>query len=139
MIMFTLSLPAQTEQGHISLKIEDAPSDTFPDLEEKEPDITEWDAEADEPTPLNLDFVKKLVGYPGEAKEAGIKGTVVARILVDKEGNYRKHKMLKSIHPILKNTVEQHLHKLRFRPAMKDGKPIMYWVNIPFKFKLFGL
>ena len=124
---------AEPKQESISLKIEDAPSDTFPLIEEKEPDFNEYDPDVEEPEPLNLGDVWKLVRYPNQVC---IEGTVVVRILVDKEGYYRKHKMLKDIHPILKQAVEPHLHKLRFRPTMKDGKPIMYWVNIPFRFKL---
>ena len=35
------------------------------------------------PIPLNLDSIKKLIGYPEEAKNANIEGKVVVRVLID--------------------------------------------------------
>jgi protein TonB len=98
------------------------------------PAITDFMIEEIEPYPLNMHEIKKLIGYPQIARDAGIMGTVVVRVLVDKNGAYQRHKVIKSVHPILDQAVEAQLHKLRFEPALQGGKPIPYWVNIPFKF-----
>ncbi len=103
---------------------------------EEEPDINAFIFDAEEPKPLNLDDIKKLVGYPDIAKDAGIQGSVVVRVLVDKNGRYKKHKIIKKVHPILADAVEKNVNKLKFTPAVQGGKPIPFWVNIPFKFKL---
>ena len=83
-----------------------------------------------------MDAVRKIIGYPDIARDANIQGQVVVRVLVDEKGNYRKHKMIKKVHPILADAVEQNLSKLKFSPAIQGNKPIKFWVNIPFRFKL---
>lgn len=89
-----------------------------------------------EPKVINMDVVRKKVGYPTLAQQAGIQGKVVVRVLVDENGNYRRHKVVMRNHPILCKEVEKHIHELSFLPARRDGKPIQFWVNIPFNFRL---
>jgi len=83
-----------------------------------------------------MDEVKNIIGYPDIARDAHIQGQVVVRVLVDEKGNYRKHKMIKRVHPILAEAVENHIHKLKFSPAIQGNRPIKFWVNIPFRFML---
>lgn len=90
----------------------------------------------EQPKQLNLDEVRKKIGYPEKAQKAKIEGLIIARVLVDKEGKYKKHKVVRSAHLILQEAVEKYLPELRFEPAMQGGKPIAFWVNIPFRFKL---
>ncbi|MEM6261832.1 MAG: TonB family protein [Bacteroidota bacterium] len=101
-----------------------------------EPNINDFIFDAEEPKPVNMDDIRKLIGYPDIAKDAGIEGSVVVRVLVDKYGNYKKHKVIKKVHPVLAKACEKHVSKLKFTPAIQGGKPIPFWVNIPFKFKL---
>ncbi|MEM6345038.1 MAG: energy transducer TonB [Bacteroidota bacterium] len=89
-----------------------------------------------EPQVLNMGDVAAKIEYPQLARDAGIEGIVIVRVLVDEEGNYEKHKFIEKIHPILSDQVEAHVHELKFSPALQDGKPIKFWVNIPFGFKL---
>lgn len=88
------------------------------------------------PQPVNLDEVVELIGYPELAKESSIEGQVIVRILLDEKGNYMKHSVIKNPHPLLTKAVEKQVHKLKFTPAIQAGKPVKYWVTIPFKFKL---
>ncbi|TAE46049.1 MAG: energy transducer TonB [Bacteroidetes bacterium] len=88
----------------------------------------------EEPRAVNLSEVWKLIRYPQMAIDANIQGTVVVRILVDKKGNYQKHKLIASVHPLLSTEVERHIHQLKFTPAIQGGKPIAFWVNVPFRF-----
>lgn len=103
---------------------------------EKEPDINAFVFAEEEPQPVNLADIQKAIGYPQIARDAGIEGNVVVRILVDEKGNYQRHKILNSVHPILEKAVEDKIAQLRFTPAIQGGKPIKFWVNVPFAFKL---
>ncbi|MEM7369100.1 MAG: energy transducer TonB [Bacteroidota bacterium] len=105
-------------------------------VEPREPGIMDWVDADEQPVPVNMEDLIKLVGYPQMAKDAGIEGTVVVRILVDKTGTYAKHKVINSVHPILDRVVAKHIHRLKFTPAIQGKKPIKFWVNIPFKFQL---
>lgn len=93
--------------------------------------------EVDEkPIPANLREIQMDMGYPKEAKEKNIEGTVIAKVLVDKSGKYERHEIVQEGNPILAAAVEKHLAKLEFSPAKKDGKALKFWVTIPFKFKM---
>ncbi|MEM6632576.1 MAG: energy transducer TonB [Bacteroidota bacterium] len=103
---------------------------------EKEPDVNAFIVVEEEPKPVNMNEVKQAIGYPQVARDAGIEGNVVVRVLVDKNGGYKRHVILNGVHPVLEKAVAAQLPKLRFTPAIQGGKPIQFWVNIPFAFKL---
>ena len=103
---------------------------------EKEPDVNAFIVVEEEPKPVNMGEVKQAIGYPQVARDAGIEGNVVVRVLVGKNGSYRRHVILNGVHPVLEKAVAAQLPKLRFTPAIQGGKPIQFWVNIPFAFKL---
>ncbi|RMG64764.1 MAG: TonB family protein [Bacteroidetes bacterium] len=101
-----------------------------------EPDINEFVFVDQEPAPKNLAEVRAEMTYPQSAVDQGIEGTVIARILVDTEGKYVRHKIVNSPSPILSGSVTTALPKLSFTPATRGDTAIMYWVNIPFPFRL---
>lgn len=88
------------------------------------------------PQPLNMREIQTEVGYPEQARAEGIEGMVVARILVDEEGNYERHEWVKGEPAILAQAVDEQIAQLSFKPAAKNGKPVKFWVNLPFNFKL---
>ena len=90
--------------------------------------------EEEEPKVLNFREVVHKIGYPQIAKDAGIDGMVVLRVLVDKNGTYKKHRVLSTPHPILSNAIEAQIDQLRFTPAYQGDKAIPFWVNVPFRF-----
>jgi len=93
--------------------------------------------DADEPpVPVNLMEIREEIGYPQNAAKAGIEGLVVARILVDEDGAYVKHELVKTVDPRLDQAVVNQLPKLTFEPATQKGQPVKFWVNVPFRFKL---
>ncbi|MEL6133538.1 MAG: M56 family metallopeptidase [Bacteroidota bacterium] len=89
-----------------------------------------------QPEPLNYREIQQAIGYPQSARDKNIQGTVVFRILIDEEGQYVKHQIVKSISPIFDEAIEAQITRMRFKPAMKDGQPVQFWVSIPFAFKL---
>ncbi len=101
----------------------------------KKPSHTEFFA-GEEPRPINMDDFKKRVGYPPMAREADIQGKVIVRVLVDTEGRYMEHVVLKDPHPILTKAVEKRLDDLRFTPGIQGNQPVMVWVTIPVDFQL---
>jgi TonB family protein len=101
-----------------------------------EPDIDTFVFVEQEPKPLNMKEVQDQIGYPQAAVDSGLQGQVILRILVDESGRYLKHKVVKDVHPLLSEAVEEHVSKLVFSPAMREGKPTMFWVNIPFNFRM---
>lgn len=101
-----------------------------------DPDPTAFVAVEKEPQPVNIDDIKKRIGYPPLAKEAGIQGKVIVRVLVSKNGKYERHIILRSPHKLLTEAVEKELPNLEFTPGIQAGKPIKVWVTIPFDFQL---
>ena len=90
----------------------------------------------EEPRPINMDKFRKDCGYPAQAIEAEIEGKVIVRVLVDEEGKYLEHVVLKDPHPVLTKRVESKLNVLRFTPGIQGNKPVMVWVTIPVDFQL---
>lgn len=102
----------------------------------EEPGINDFVFVDKEPTPTNLGEIRDAIGYPEDAIDENIQGTVVIRILVDENGKYVKHKVVKDIHPSLTKAVEAQISQMTFEPAQKEGSAVKYWVNLPFPFKL---
>lgn len=98
------------------------------------PSIDQFIHVQQEPIPTNIDLIRRKIGYPQIAKDAGIEGSVIIRVLVDERGNYQAHKVISQSHPFLGKNCERHIADLTFSPAIKNHRPIKYWVNIPFGF-----
>lgn len=88
----------------------------------------------EEPKLANFAEVWACIPYPPLARDAGIQGTVVFRVLFDAEGEYVRHKLIKTVHPILTQAFEPYVPCLKMVPAIgADGKPTGSWVNVPFR------
>lgn len=103
-------------------------------LEEPSPDA--FIRVSEEPKPLNLQKIVNKMGYPEEARKQKIEGQVIVRVMLDKEGNYQKHVIVRRAHPLLVQAVEEHISMIKFSPAIQDNKPVQFWMNIPFNFRL---
>lgn len=88
------------------------------------------------PSVLNLDSVKQIIGHPQTIDGKDLEGSVHIRILVDENGKRADYKHVYSTHPALRAAVEKHIQKLTFSPAILDGKPIEFWINVSFHFEL---
>lgn len=105
---------------------------------QEDPDINAFIFVDKEPIPLNINDIRSMIEYPEEAADAEVEGTVVARILVEKTGQYLQHKIIKEVHPALAQAVSEKLPALRFEPAMKGDTAMTYWVNVSFPFRLYS-
>ena len=101
-----------------------------------DPDVNAFIVVEQEPQALNMRDIKMAIGYPQTARDTGIEGNVVVRILVNEDGEYVRHVVLNGVHPVLEEAVSAQLPDLAFSPAIQEGEPVKFWVNIPFAFKL---
>lgn len=124
-------------QGHYTTyKPDTATQAADATAEDLVPDPTDFVAVEKEPQPLNYEEVRKRIGYPLLAKEAGIQGKVIVRVLVNKNGKYEKHIVLRSPHKMLTEAVERELPNLEFSPGIQAGRPVRVWVTTVFDFQL---
>lgn len=92
-----------------------------------------------EPVPVNLQDVTKRIPFPANAKAAGVQGGIYFRLLIDTTGKIRRHMVLKSPDTSFVKAVEKELYKLKFTPAMLNGKKTLAWITMPFRFTLLGV
>lgn len=75
--------------------------------------------------------------YPPQLIRRGLEGTVLVRILVDREGKPAKIELGKSSGaPELDRAALSQVHRWRFQPMLKDGAAIEVWTTVPVKFTL---
>jgi TonB family protein len=86
-----------------------------------------------EPQPLQ--DIYSLVEYPEEAKKAGVEGRVVVYALIDTSGKVIEVVTDSSGYTILEESARKAMLKVRFTPALKDGKAVQYWYTMPILFK----
>ena len=100
------------------------------------PDEDSFIAVEKEPTFDMAELQKNLV-YPVELHKAGIQGRVDVRTLVDKNGNVACARITdKSARPELGKAAIDAIKKLKFTPAMQNGKPVAIWIDIPIIFEI---
>lgn len=93
--------------------------------------------EVDEPPkPLNMAEIQQAIVFPEEAKATGEDGSVMLRVLLGTDGTYQRHVVVSSTNEAMTQVIEAQIKEIQFDPAIKDGEPIQFWVNIPFNFML---
>ena len=87
----------------------------------------------DPPQPLSRINPK----YPDIAQEAGIEGTVVIQVFIDKKGRVQDMQVLKGIpNTGLDEAAMEAIRKTRFTPAKQRDRPVGVWISIPVNFRL---
>jgi len=87
--------------------------------------------EAIPPQPLENNPIPK---YPSEARNKGLMGMVILKIIIDTQGNVGKVEVMKGEEPFIGAATEA-VKKWKFKPAYYNNKPITIYhiVKIPFK------
>jgi len=67
--------------------------------------------------------------YTEEARKAKIQGLVLARVLVGSDGTVKQVKITRGLSYGLDEQAIQAALQMRWRPAMKSGQPVAYWMN----------
>ena len=73
--------------------------------------------------------------YPEDARREGIDGTVLVQALVLRDGAVAETRVMKSI-PALDAAAVDCVRQWRFKPALKDGRPVAVWLAVPIRFSL---
>ena len=133
------SVPVESEDEDIAddLTIEETGLDNF----------EAWDAPPPPPEGPRVKFIpyddppqplsKIRPVYPEIAQEAGIEGTVVVQVFVDKKGRVKDTVILKGIpNTGLDEAAISAIRKTRFRPAKQRERPVGVWISIPVNFRL---
>jgi TonB family protein len=86
---------------------------------------------------MNSYLIKNLK-MPEDARDNCIMGKVLVKFLVDTAGNIDSvHVAYGGVHPLLDNEAMRVIKQIpRIKPAMKDGKPIKFYLSLPVAFSL---
>jgi protein TonB len=100
---------------------------------------------ADEVVPGVKDYVyydeapavvtQAMPAYPDLAREAGVDGTVMLRVLVGKDGRVKDVHVDRSV-ALLDEAAVAAARQWVFTPALSNGHPVMVWVAVPVRFSL---
>ncbi|MGA9770597.1 MAG: energy transducer TonB [Blastocatellia bacterium] len=74
--------------------------------------------------------------YTREARRNGVQGLVRLRLLVGSDGKIKKVKVLQTLPDGLEQEAIKAAYKIKFKPAMKNGQPVSYWVGVDVEFNL---
>jgi protein TonB len=75
--------------------------------------------------------------YTEEARQNRVTGTVVLRAVLSSRGSVINIKNMSELpHGLTENSVSA-TRKMKFIPAMKDGKYVSCWIQLEFNFSLF--
>ena len=74
--------------------------------------------------------------YSEEARKAKFQGTVVLFVVVDEHGNPRDLRVIRPLGLGLDQKAVEAVEKWKFRPGMKDGKPVPVQATIEVNFRL---
>jgi len=73
--------------------------------------------------------------YPELAREAGVEGTVLIRVLVGEDG-FVKDQIIIQSQQMLDDAAAAAAQTAVFKPALQKDKPVAVWMVIPIEFKL---
>ena len=133
------SVPVESEDEDIAddLTIEETDLDSFEawDAPPAPPDGPRVKFIPYDDPPQPLSSIKPV--YPEIAQEAGIEGTVVVQVFVDKKGRVQDTLILKGIpNTGLDEAAVTAIKKTRFRPAKQRERAVGVWISIPVNFRL---
>ncbi len=74
--------------------------------------------------------------YPELARKAGIEGTVIVRILIDKNGRVRDAIVARSVGAGLDEAAVEAIKRTVYTPAIQNNRPVAVWVAQPVFFRL---
>ena len=72
--------------------------------------------------------------YTEEARRRGVSGQVTMRVLVGADGEVKQVKVISGLPYGLSEQAVEAVRKMRFKPAMKDGRPVAYWLPVSIEF-----
>ena len=84
-------------------------------------------------------FLSHNLKYPQKALDENVEGTVLVRFVVAKDGWIKDAKVVRSVSPeIDEEAMRVVSYMAKWKPAIKDGKPVQCMYTLPLKFKIPG-
>lgn len=74
--------------------------------------------------------------YSQQARAAKFSGDVVVSMIVDSEGKLRDVHILRGVGMGLDENAIEAVKKYRFKPALRDGKPVAVYLNVQVNFRI---
>lgn len=74
--------------------------------------------------------------YTDAARAESIQGSVTLRVLVGEDGNVSAVRVIRGLPDGLNEQAIAAARLTKFKPAMKDGKPVAYWVVVEMNFNI---
>lgn len=103
--------------------------------EEKKKEVFQQFEVEKAPVASNLGSVKGSMRYPEIARQSGMEGRVVAKVLVGTDGSVIKVGGI-SGPEVFHDEVADKVMNLQFSPALQGGQTVKCWVSVPFSFTL---
>lgn len=83
-----------------------------------------------------LEFIKKTMHYPREARYRGITGKVKVKFVVDKDGSIKDAKIVKSLFPALDAEALRIISLMPpWKPGQQDGENVSLYFTLPIQFE----
>jgi TonB family protein len=74
--------------------------------------------------------------YTEAARANGVQGSVLVRVLVGEDGNVKSVRVVRGLPDGLTEEAITAARQTKFKPAMKDGKPVPFWVGLEINFNI---
>ena len=84
--------------------------------------------------PRCVHFIRPV--YPKQARRQGLEGQVLLRVFIDDRGHATRAVVLQSSDTLFAAPARQAALKSRFKPAIRNNRPVSVWVKIPMRFRL---
>lgn len=75
--------------------------------------------------------------YTEEARQAGVSGTVVIKAILAADGTVKRILVVRSLSMGLTERAVEAARRIKFVPAVKDGRPVSQYVQIEYSFNLY--
>lgn len=78
----------------------------------------------------------ELVRYPELARQAGMEGLVVVKVVVEPDGSVSNPQVVRSAGDLLDGAAVEAVMKLEFKPGKQRGQPVRVSFAVPVRFRL---
>jgi TonB family protein len=79
---------------------------------------------------------KKLPGYTREARRVGVEGIVVLKVLLLGDGKIGRVRVVRRLPYGLTENAIHVACAIKFKPALKAGRPVAQWLSVQYAFRL---
>ena len=85
-----------------------------------------------------LQILKKPTpSYPREARKNNTRGYVILRAILGADGAVRHIEVLTGLPDGLSDRAIEAAKQVKFKPAIKDGKPVSSWAELVYRFQVY--